>query len=350
MDKAEAINVLKEQHRPVAEGQDFTVGFFEPEDAHGVTQLFYTVYGDGYPVDTFYIPEKLIAENRCGNIRSVVARTATGDIIAHVALYRSSAPNPNLFEFGLGLTLPAYRASSAFFKACNLLMQLVGKDGINGFFGEAVCNHTITQKLSRYVKSVETAVEPALMPAHAYENEQSAEDRVGCLLYARVITDIRRTLYMPASYHHQIGFILDELNLDRQIVYPQAVIEGDKAEIKVERFEAAGVARCTLSAPGADLPKQLQDMECELRSAGYALIQFFIDLGKPWSAGMVELLRQEGYYLGGLLPIWFGDDGLLMQKHFVDPGFDTLKIQYELGKNIVEMVKKDWQSLSQKGP
>jgi len=343
MDRTEAIRLLQEQHRTVEEGQDFTVGFFEPEDAPGVAQLFYAVYGDGYPVDTFYIPEKLIAENRCGNIHSVVARTPSGDIITHIALYRSSASNPNLYEFGLGLTLPAYRTSTAFFKSCNLLMQLAGKDGINGFFGEAVCNHTVTQKLCQYVKSIETAVEPALMPARAYETEQSAEGRVGCLLYSRVIVDNRRTLHMPPSYRNQLETILEGLNLDREIVYPETKLEEGKAQMDIKRFDAAGVARCTLTAPGSDLAKQLRKLENELRSAGYALIQFFVDLGKPWSAGMVELLRQGGYCLGGLLPIWFGDDGLLMQKYFVDPGFDTLKIQYERGKMIADMGKEDWQ-------
>jgi len=187
------------------------------------------------------------------------------------------------------------------------------------------------------------------MPARAYETEHSAEGRVGCLLYSRVIVDNHRTLHIPPSYRSQIEFILEGLKLDRKIVYPEARLEIGMAEMDVKRFDAAGVARCTLTAPGADLPKQLQDIENELRSTGYALVQFFIDLGKPWSAGMVELLRQEGYYLGGLLPIWFGDDGLLMQKHFVDPGFDTLKIQYERGRNVVEMVKADWQRACRTG-
>jgi hypothetical protein len=59
----------------------------------------------------------------------------------------------------------------------------------------------------------------------------------------------------------------------------------------------------------------------------------------------VELLRENGYSLGGLLPVWFGDDGLLMQKHFVDPDFDGMKIYSERGRSLVEMVRRDWEKV-----
>ncbi|MEI8356051.1 MAG: hypothetical protein WCG31_08195, partial [Deltaproteobacteria bacterium] len=179
MERAEALRLLALDRRTVQEGEAYRVGYLEPSDGPGVARLFYAVYGDGYPIDTYYIPERLAEENRRGTIRSVVARTAHGDVVAHVALYRSSPPNPNLYEFGVGLTLPPYRSTTAFFRVTQLLIELVGDDGIDGFFGEAVCNHIVTQKLSRHVQAVETALEPALMPAETYAAERSASGRVG---------------------------------------------------------------------------------------------------------------------------------------------------------------------------
>src|SRR5512136_123848 len=90
---------------PVDPGQSFEVDTFRPEDAVGVASLFYSVYGAEYPFETYYIPERLIAENANGNIYSVVARTAKGDIIGHGAIYRSSPPNPTLYEIGQYLVL-----------------------------------------------------------------------------------------------------------------------------------------------------------------------------------------------------------------------------------------------------
>lgn len=342
MDRSEALKLLAQERRVVPAGEKYTVGHFEPADAPGVTRLFYAVYGDGYHIDTFYIPEKLVAENRCGNIHSAVARLASGDVVSHIACYRSSSTNPHLYEFGLGLTLPAYRGSMAFFRLSKLVLELARKNGIDAFYGETVCNHLITQKLSAVMKYLETALEPALMPARAYEMEHSADGRVGCLLYFDVDRDSNRKLHVPAAYQNELAFLLEGLNLDRELVF-SAAPTGGQADIEVTRFEFAGVARCTITSPGADLPARLAELERELRAEGYVLIQFFIDLGKAWSGGVVEQLRAQGYYLGGLLPVWFGDDGLLMQKHFVDPEFDGLKILTDRGRSLVEMVKRDWE-------
>lgn len=343
MNRSEALKLLALEQRVVPAGADFTLGNFEPADAPGVARLFYAVYGDGYHIDTFYIPEKLVEENRCGNIHSVVARLASGDVVSHIACYRSSSPNPHLYEFGLGLTLPAYRGSKSFFRLCKRVLELARKNGIDAFYGEAVCNHLTTQKLIALMKYLETGLEPALMPARAYEAEQSADGRVGCLFAFHVDRDCRRKLHVPAAYQNELAFLLEGLNLDRELIISDATLTGDHADIEVKRFEFAGVARCTITGSGADLPTRLAEIERELLAEGYVLIQFFVDLGKAWSGGVVEGLREQGYFLGGFLPVWFGDDGLLMQKNFVDPEFDKLKILTDRGRSLVEMVKRDWE-------
>lgn len=342
MDRIEALRLLALDRRTVPEGENYTAAYFEPSDGPGVARLFYAVYGDGYPIDTYYIPERLAEENRLGNIRSVVARTDSGHVVAHVALYRSSPPNPHLYEYGVGLTLPSYRSTMAFFRTTQLMMQLVGTDGIDGFYGEAVCNHIITQKLCRQAKALETAVEPALMPAEAYEAEQSAIGRVGCMVYFRVDVDGRKNLYLPTPYRDELNFILNGLNLDRAVMVSDHPLPGGNGAIDVQRFDFAGVARCTVTTPGAGLTARLAALEQQLRTDNYALIQCFVDLGKPWSGGVVEQLRGQGYSLGGLLPIWFGDDGLLMQKHLVAPDFDGMKIYSDRGHSLMELIRSDW--------
>ena len=342
MDRTEALRWLASEQHIVPEGEEYAARYFEPADGPGVARLFYAVYGDGYPIDTYYLPEQLAQANRQGTIRSAVARTVSGEVVTHAAFYRSSPPNPRLYEFGVGLTLPSYRSTMAFFRTTQLLMQLVGKDGIDGIYGEAVCNHTITQKLTQHAKGIETAVEPALMPAEAYTTEWNGIGRVGCLVYFRVDVDQRRTLFLPDCYQQQLRFILDGLHLDREILAAETMVPSGEAVIEVQRFDFAGVARCTVTRPGADVPARLRDLEEELREAQYALIQFFVDLGQPWAGGVVEQLRGQGYALGGLLPIWFETDGLLLQKHLVDPDFEGMKILSDRGRALVDLVQNEW--------
>lgn len=343
MNRAEALKLLESEQYVVPEGLDITVGYFNPGDALGIARLFYAVYGDAYPIDTYYIPECLVEENECGNLRSVVARTSGGDVVAHSALYRSSSPNPNLYEWGLALSLPSYRTTRAVFDLIPLINALVGHDGIDGYFIETVCNHLVTQKLAWNQKARQTALEPALMPASTYEIEQSAEGRVGCIVFFRIATDCRRTMYIPSSYREELAYLMEELNLDRGLREADLNPVAGGGDMDVRQFDFAGVARCTITSPGTDLEEQLVNLEQELRARDYAQIQIYVNLGEPWSGLLVEMLRSMGYYLGGLLPIWFGNDGLLMQKHFVDPNFDSLNIYSKRGYYIRDMVFRDWE-------
>ena len=337
-----AIKQLIEETIQCPEGESFTVDFYKPSDGAGVASLFYAVYGDGYPIDTIYIPERLTAENLAGRIRSVVARTGSGHVVSHIALYRSSPPNPNLYEYGLGLTLPAYRRTLAFAGGNKLLMSLLGSNGIDAIFGEAVCNHIITQKLTARSGGTECALEPALMPADAYTTEQSARGRVGCIMSFRVDRDRPRPLCVPTAYQDQMGFLREGLALERELVVPARHLPAGTATLDIVRFPSAGVVRCSITASGEDLPEQLQRLEEELRQNNYALLQCFVPLGSAWAGPVVEHLREAGFFLGGYLPVWFGDDGLLMQKLFVEPCFDDMQIHSERGKQIRNLVQADW--------
>jgi len=346
MDRVEALRQLRETPWTAPDGSEkYTVGYFEPTAAAGIARLSYTVYGEGYPVDTYYIPERLIEENERGNIRSVVARTASSDVVAHGALYRSSPPNPNLYEYGLAMTLPSFRASMVFARVTQAAMKLVGTDNIDGIFSEGVCNHIITQKFSALLKGVETALEPALMPADAYTTEQSSEGRVACVISFRVVRDQRRVIFLPRPYLAELEFMMSGLALDRELRVSQDALPAlpeASSVIDVRRFASAGVARCTLTTPGDDLATRLLELESELAQQDYALIQVFVNLGQASSGAVVDALRGQGYSLGGFLPTWFGEDGLLLQKHLVSPDFEGIKLYSDRAKALLEIVRCDW--------
>ena len=65
--------------------QAISIDFFRPEDAPGVARLFRQVYGEGYPIEIYYHPERLIEENTGGRVLSSVAHTQAGEIVGHDA-------------------------------------------------------------------------------------------------------------------------------------------------------------------------------------------------------------------------------------------------------------------------
>lgn len=333
-----------EQEIPVAGGQSFQIDRFRPEDAPGIANLYYAVYGPDYPFDTYYIPERLRAENENGNIHSVVARTPRGDIIAHGALYRSSPPYGNLYELGQYLVLKNYRETFAAFRInqyiAETLIQSVRPDGI---FGEAVCSHVATQKASALMGMKEVALEVDLMPGEVYAREEIAGGRVSCLIQFRSFCDRPHEVFIPPAYLESVACILSDLDLARTITpSPGAMPPDGASDAAIKFFPYAGVARANVVRVGMDFELVVRRLEQQSAERGLAVLQFFLNLDLPWVGIIVENLRARGYFLGGYLPRWFDSDGLLMQKLCGPPHWDGIQLFGEKGGRILEMVRADW--------
>jgi hypothetical protein len=329
---------------PVEPGQKFQIDQFKPEDARGIANLFYTVYGSEYPFETYYIPEKIIEENRNGNVYSVVARTPRGDIIGHGAMYRSIPPYKNLYEFGLYIVLPDYRESFAAYKINkyigNELIEIVKPDGL---FGEAVCNHIITQKGGYIIGTKDVAIEIDLMSGETYKKENNASDRVSCLMLYRSIKDFFQEIFIHPAYEKEIEFIMSDLNIERKINYSVNEIPMDlKTEISVKFFEFAGVGRFNVSAAGSDFETVIANLEEEGRKNNTGVFQYFLNLAPPRAGKSIEILRKKGYFFGGYIPRWFSTDCILMQKNLTIPDFTSINLYSEKAKELLGFIRADW--------
>jgi len=77
--------------------ENWEIDMFCPKDAPGLVELYRAVYGDDYPVETVYEPEKIIRESQNGDSYRVIARTGqTASALelkkfcrANIALYKA---------------------------------------------------------------------------------------------------------------------------------------------------------------------------------------------------------------------------------------------------------------------
>jgi hypothetical protein len=334
----------------IQEGQAgrFKVDMFAPRDAVEVAALFRSVYGEGYPVKLVYNPEQLTrAFNNRDNIPLVV-RTAEGDIIGYEAFYRSS-PNPKLYELGQGLISPEYRNLGIINHvnryACDVVAPSLNMDAI---FGEAVCNHIYMQRSWMAFKTVVTALEVDLMPAEAYAKEGSASGRVATLTGFRTYRSEPHAVHIPRCYEGAVRQIYARWDDERTVIAAPGSErpEGVSTEIKTQIFDFAHVARLAVHEGGKDFPAVFNEQEKVLLDQGIIVIQVWLKLSWPWIGAIVEHLRKKGYFLGGVLPRWFGVDGLLMQKIAGTPNWDGIKLYEDSSKELMEIVKADWESQS----
>ncbi|MBM4276844.1 MAG: hypothetical protein FJ130_03045 [Deltaproteobacteria bacterium] len=326
-------------------GQTCEFDLFRPEDAEGISQLFRTVYGDNYPIQTFIDPKLLIEENASGRTISSVARTSRGDIIGHNALF-SSGPYSGIRESGAGVVHPDYRGGKGIFAGLIVHGQKVGakKFGIETIYGEPICNHIYSQKATAGLGWITQAIEIDLMPAQAYDKEKSASGRVTALLDFKTLRPKPHPVYLPAVYEEIMRFIYKDLDDDRNFSLSQDELPSlIKTDIKIQAFDFAQVARFAVHDTGADLESAFADQEKAVQEKGVVVFQVWLKLSWPWVGQAVDVLRKRGYFLGGILPRWFDVDGMLMQKIIEEPNWEGIQLYSDRAKKILEIIRKDWE-------
>ena len=320
---------------------------FRAADAEGIVDLYREVYGDNYPVKTVYDPAEIIRQDACGECWRAVARSAEGEVVGHVAFYRSSPPNPRLYEHGQLMVRHAYRQTDAAFALMNYaLAEIPGRHGLEQIWGEAVCNHLFSQMMTRDNGYAETGLEIDLMPAESYtqafDAAAASNNRVSTLLVFRSFKPKPQTIYFPPVYQEQLRFIYAAVDAGHRFEPALAPLPAGMSTLaELATFTGAAVSRITVQAIGADFEARLAQLESEASTACAVVKQVFLRLTEPAVGAAVAILRQRGYFLGGVLPRWFDDDGLLMQKTLDEPDFDNICLLTKRARQLKEMVRLD---------
>ncbi len=336
------------QDSPEGTEQSFEVGLFRPTDAEGVARLFRSVHGEDYPIKMFYNPRELTRANEQGDYYSVVARSKDKEIIGIHNLFRS-APSRDVYEWGVGLVLKDWRGVKVSRKiVLHMLDKVIPELGMHTVFGEPVTFHLHMQKEGAAYGFQETALELGLMPGEAYSGEGVTADRVSTLLFFRCYRNIPQSVYLPAPYNEALRFMYENFSSDRSFHEAGAPIPaGEVSKSKMDIFDFAKVARITFLEAGSDLAEHMRDLESQAEEKGAIVIQVWLKLTSPCVGELVRILRARGFFLGGPLPQWFDDDGLLMQKVLFTPDFESIQLYSERSRRIRDLVKSDWERTSQ---
>jgi hypothetical protein len=295
------------------------------------------VYGEAYPIDQYYIPDKIREACASGDLCPAVARLKSGEVVGFTALYRSSSPFPGLLEFGLGLVHPAYRGSFVLYHISTMIMDMLqNMPHVEAVFGEAVCDTVIMQHTISLLGFRETGIELGLMPAKA-----PGKDRTSCLVMFLGIRDQRRRLHHPACLTEQITWLVAGGGLDREL---SAVVDWRPAEntrIEAQTFPTANVMRANVFCLGPGWETEFLTLENQATASGCTLMQFFLNTGNASTVTMVPFLLRRGYAFGGLIPRWFDDDALLMQKRSFSIDVDGIALYSDTARRILSLALED---------
>lgn len=328
-------------------GQNIEIDFFRIEDAPGIARLFRQVYGEGYPIRTYYLPDQLIEENAAGHIISCVARTPAGEVVGHDALVLVD-PATHLYENAAGAVLPVFRGQAIFPRLFKYTIVDASKRfGVEGIIGEPVCSHVHVQKMALQLDFKESGLEIDLMPSAAYGMRPGASSRVSVLLGAFLHKTRVHTVHMPTAYRNELEYLYAGLNVERTFVLSRNSLptEGN-SQGNMKLFELAQVARIAIDRIGSDFDAYISSLDSAAREKGMEIIQIWLPLASPFTSAATDILRGYGYFLSGVLPCWPNGDGLLMQKVGQEPKWKGIALYSERAKKIGEIVRGDWQQVN----
>ena len=340
--REENLERLRNARREIAPAQKFLVKDFDQEDAQGIAQLYYAVYGENFAFDSVYDPEWIIEAHAKGQTHCVVGRTEAGDVVGLYSLFRNP-PGKRIMEAGSWIVLPAYRNSTL---AMRLAQRIHANPpahlGIDIIFGQSVCDHCITQKMVAKYKACSCALELEAMPPRPEDARGRSGGRITLLDGFVPIRDAPHAIHLPDVYAGALRGMYASWGLRRDFLEdgpPRA-----ETRFSVHSMDAASLVRMTIDAVGRDLPVRLELFERDYPDRQIA--HLVIPLWRPGASLAVEIARKAGFFLGGLLPLWADRDMLLLQKLRTPPDYSKIQLYTREAKDLLELVARDQASLA----
>lgn len=333
------------QAAPIEPDQPVEVGVFRPADALWVSGLYLDAYGPDFPLDWVYHPEELARRLTGPDQKALVARTPRGEVVAVAGVFRA-APWSGLFESGQLIVHRAYRQGVLGFN----LLRLVHKDllpglGADGVFGEAVCHHTATQAMCLSEGYGEGALFLDALPGARPAPGMVCSPRISLVSMFKIFRDNPGTVFVPERWRDLIREMHGRLGLHRTLADPGAWADPEAAasQASLTIMAAARTVRLHVARAGADLARRVDQAQAEAGEGGWT--QVFLNLADPAAPRAAEALRARGYFLAGILPLWFGSDALALQRHPGQPDYPAIRLFSKPAKALLETVRLDREAM-----
>ncbi|MBM9511237.1 GNAT family N-acetyltransferase [Desulfogranum marinum] len=325
-----------------------SLSLFSPQDAPDISGIYREIYGDDFPMKYVYDPEEITRRYDGVAHRAVVARDDRNRLAGVGSLFRSS-PNPLLYEVGQLMVSRSHRNQGVAEAINHTLMEIYPTQiPVKGIFGEALCNHTISQYMAENVNMLPTGLELEWLPTLNFDNKKRLDTNISLLLVFRLYEDTPHTIYphpAHAQFTEQRCRVIQAERVIQSSGAMRTLPETQQSITEPTFIPGASMAKLSVSRMGKDLPDVLNHFES--KAEGCAM-QVQLNIGDPAAPWAVDLLRGQGFFLGGYLPLWFETDGMLFQKLPTTPNFSMPRYASDQGRAVAEAVYRDWQEVDRR--
>ena len=327
--------------------QDFQLVSVDAVNAKHVGTVFRSVYGNDFPIQYVYQPEAVAAEIAAERLTAVLAFDAAGQPAGYVSMFKN-APNFQLWEVGNMVVNPVYKQSrlSLLLANCCQNAELMNIAGSDGLYSEAVCHHYMTQVGSAKAGMADYALEIDQLAGSSFKEHCADTERISCVFNFIEYTKPSLPTYIPPVYETMVRTLLEPL-AHREILISAAALPQQGNLRKEEKYyEFAGTWKLAVWETGAKWREEVEALLQEAARRKVVSLQVAIDMALPHLGAAVEEMRKQGFFFGGVLPRWFGSDGLLMQVVLGGvPNFAGAKLYTQTARSLRQYCQADWEKV-----
>lgn len=376
----------------LAPEQEYTIRRLRPDDAVGVAQCIYRVYGYSYHHEDLYYPARIIHLNETGERISVVALAESGEVVGHYALERPDpdpegprvtsheprvpdsrlqTPNPQhstpnlsrVAEGGEAVVSPSHRGRHLMERMRELLEEEASQAGLIGISGNAVTTHLYSQRSDDRFGARVCGLTLALVPRSLEFkgiHSDPLDQRVSCVLYFKpLVVPPAVRVHAPARHRSVIEQIYAQLGVPVDYADPSdperptasshhspltthhAPSTSSRVSVSYRKSYGAGVIRVLQvgETTSAEVERARRDL-CDV--SGAEVVYLELPLAQAGTPSVCEAAESTGFIFSGVGPQFMPDgDALRLQFLNTDLDLAALQIYSPFAKELVDYIASE---------
>ncbi|WP_031388078.1 ATP-binding protein [Desulfonatronum thiodismutans] len=315
----------------------------QPDDAEGIARLALRAHGAVFFNESIYYPARVREMLEQGEMVSVVAETASGELMGHCALV-ADTPGARVRELTYFILDTRFKSPGVHEDVYALLSESARTLGLRAMSALAVTNHIHSQRNLLLQGFKECAMLLAAGPASRIWREKDGQDpgRIASVVFLNYLHgDDGTLLHVPDRHRPMVSRIFQHLGRNYRFsdVSGRGLPEG-LARIYSESDLKEGWTWISVAQYGHDILKHVGDQLALSCGQGIPVAHLALPLADPATGVVADLVEKMGFFFAG---VGLDDDGaevLLVQYiHGVDPGYDSIHLASPFGRGLLEYAR-----------
>ncbi len=256
------------------------------------------------------------------------------EVVGMISLKRSS-DSPKVYELGMLSVVQEHRNGQVA-KALTDYAKYNFADFVeyDAAYLENVSSHYYTQRKANQNYGIDCAIALGAMP------ELDTKGRMSFIFnFFEHDKAFPQPIYIPEFY-------VDDLLLFYFGLKPRTILPfcnkkpyNKKSLITHTHFPTLNLLKASVSNIGEDFLANILQLESYIEQNQVITTLVYLPLSSEYISFAVDVLSDRGFFLGGIMPFWFGCDGLLMQKtSYTD--YSNLHIYSKKAKQMLQIIHK----------